>query len=544
MDFFVGVDVGTGSARAALVSSGGKIISTAVHPITTFNPQPGFYEQSSDDIWTAVCHVVKKVVTGSSKERIKGIGFDATCSLVAIDQKGKPVTLSLTGKNNQNIILWMDHRAEKQANFINGLKHEVLKYVGGKVSLEMEIPKLLWIKQNLAITWNEAGMFFDLPDFLTWKATDCESRSLCSLVCKWNLIAGPKGLNHWDTDYLNQIGLSDLQADNWKKIGHEFNAPGHPVGFGLTSRAAQELGLLKGTPVGASIIDAHAGGLGMLGCSASNISPNFSSRLGLICGTSTCHMAVSENEIFVNGIWGPYYGAMVPGFWLNEGGQSATGKLLDHVIDTHPASERVKRKLQSNQHIQEYLQDLLEKIAVERNLKNVAYVTEELHVWPDYHGNRSPLADPTLRGMISGLTLSSDENDLAILYLATMQSLMYGTKHILEALTGSGHKIETLLVCGGLSQNQLFVQSLADATSLTVLRPLERESVLVGSAILGSCAAKFFPSVHEAIRSMGGLASVVKPTAETYSYHCKKYRVFKQMVEHQKLYKAFMSASL
>ena len=82
----------------------------------------------------------------------------------------------LLGDDNQNVIMWMDHRAEEQANYINKLGHKILKYVGGKVSLEMEIPKILWIKQNLPDTWKRVELFFDLPDYLTWKATDCESR--------------------------------------------------------------------------------------------------------------------------------------------------------------------------------------------------------------------------------------------------------------------------------------------------------------------------------------------------------------------------------
>jgi ribulose kinase len=70
----------------------------------------------------------------------------------------------------------MDHRAEEQAQYINKLGHKLLKYVGGKISLEMEIPKLLWLKENLKDAWIETELFFDLPDFLTWKATNSESR--------------------------------------------------------------------------------------------------------------------------------------------------------------------------------------------------------------------------------------------------------------------------------------------------------------------------------------------------------------------------------
>lgn len=70
--------------------------------------------------------------------------------------------------------------------------------------------------------------------------------------------------------------------------------------------------------------------------------------IGLICGTSTCHMAVSRQAKFVPGVWGPYWSAMVPGMWLNEGGQSATGKLIDHVIESHSAYQSVKNKLPNN----------------------------------------------------------------------------------------------------------------------------------------------------------------------------------------------------
>ncbi|XP_046620024.1 FGGY carbohydrate kinase domain-containing protein isoform X3 [Neodiprion virginianus] len=343
--YFVGVDVGTGSARAAIVSSNGKLINMATCPIKTFNPRPNFFEQSSDDIWSAVCNVVKTVTKDVPEEKIKGIGFDATCSLVALDEHGRPVTVSPTGNDEQNVILWMDHRAEAESAFINSTKDEMLRYVGGKISLEMETPKMLWMKKNMPTSWLRAKMLFDLPDFLTWRATRSQSRSLCSLVCKWNYKAGPDGNNGWNAEFFNKIGLSDLSEDNWRKIGTHVKPPGDPVALGLTAEAANELGLSPKTPVGTSIIDAHAGGLGMIGCSVPGVPNNFSSRLSLICGTSTCHMAISDKEITVDGVWGPYYSVMIPRFWLSEGGQSATGKLLDHIINSHPATASIMHQL-------------------------------------------------------------------------------------------------------------------------------------------------------------------------------------------------------
>lgn len=275
---------------------------------------------------------------------VKGIGFDATCSLVVLDKNCNPISVSTSNNNEQNIIMWMDHRAQAEADLINKTGHTILQYVGGKVSLEMEMPKLLWLKKHLPDRWTEFGYFFDLPDFLTWKATGSFNRSLCSLVCKWNYECATDGKQGWNKNFLKEIDLADLIEDNFKKIGNKVLMPGELCG-GLSEEAALILGLIPGLPVATSIIDAHAGGLGMIGAHAKGIDTLKSSRLGLICGTSTCHMAVNENAILVQGIWGPYFSAMVPNMWLNEAGQSASGMLLDYIVSSHPAGiELMKTK--------------------------------------------------------------------------------------------------------------------------------------------------------------------------------------------------------
>ncbi|KAL1491954.1 hypothetical protein ABEB36_012469 [Hypothenemus hampei] len=538
--YFIGVDVGTGSARAALVTETGKILRSHVQTTQTWNIQPNFYEQSSDNIWEAVIKCVKVVIKDVDVKLVKGIGFDATCSLVCIDMNGNPLTVSPSGRNEQNIILWLDHRAMKETELINNLNHTVLQYVGGKIFPEMETPKLLWLKKNLKETWNKSGYFFDLPDFLTWRATDVDSRSSCSLVCKWTYEMNINGVEAWNQSFFEQIGLDDLVDNNWKKIGSVVQYPGAPVGKGLSKRAANELGLLPGTPVGTSMIDAHAGGLGLIGCKAKDIDSDFETRVGLICGTSTCHMAVSKKATFTPGVWGPYKNAMVPGMWLNEGGQSATGKLIDHIIETHPATPEIRKRI-GEKHIIMHLNDIVYSIAIKQGLRNPAYLTKEFHVYPDFHGNRL-LGDPTLKGMISGLTLSSDEESLAILYLATVQALSYGTRQILDRLKESGYKnIKTTLICGGLSKNPIFTEAQANVCNLPVVCPEETESVLLGSAILGAVAANHFESLDRAIQSMGGNGQTVFPNPEVVEFHDKKYKVFLQMYEDQVKYRDIMS---
>ncbi|XP_077680067.1 FGGY carbohydrate kinase domain-containing protein isoform X4 [Eretmochelys imbricata] len=434
----------------------------------------------------------------------------------------------------------MDHRAASQVDRINGTQHSVLSYVGGVMSVEMQPPKLLWMKENLREScWEKAGYFFDLPDFLSWKATGVTARSLCPLVCKWTY-SPDKG---WDDSFWKVIGLEDLVADKYEKIGNQVLSPGASVGNGLTPEAAKDLGLAEGTAVAASLIDAHAGGLGVIGADVKGHNlpcenQPVTSRLAVICGTSSCHMGISDAPIFVPGVWGPYYSAMVPGFWLNEGGQSATGKLIDHVVRGHVAFPELQAKAAASaQNIYTYLNSHLDLI---KKSLPVGFLTVDLHVWPDFHGNRSPLADLTLKGMVVGLTLYQGLDELALIYLATIQAIALGTRHILETMQSAGHHISTLFLCGGLSKNPLFVEMHADITGKPIVLSKEVESVLVGAAILGACASGDFASVQEAMERMGKIGKIVLPNHRDKRFYDKKYEVFLKLVEHQREYKAIM----
>lgn len=138
-------------------------------------------------------------------------------------------------------------------------------------------------------------------------------------------------------------------------------------------------------------------------------------------------MSVTRQPQLTPGVWGPYLGALFADMHLQEAGQSATGLLLDHICQTHPANgELVRLASAAGVHRHVYLNGHLAAMAG-RPTGGVACGVHELtagvHVWPDYHGNRSPLADATLRGSICGLSLADDLDNLAVMYLAFVQSL-------------------------------------------------------------------------------------------------------------------------
>src|SRR5437763_1102898 len=354
---FIGIDVGTSSARAGIFDEKGSLLASARHPITVWHEAGGIGEQSSSEIWGACAAAVRTAMEEAelAPSAVRGVGFDATCSLVVLDPTGGPLTVSGSGDERRNVIVWMDHRAVAEAREVNDTRDDVLRYVGGSISPEMEIPKLLWLKRHLPSTYRSAGHFFDLADYLSFRATGSTARSMCTLACKWNYLAHEQ---RWSGSYFERVGLGDLAADNYAKIGREIVAPGAPLGAGLTKSAARDLGLLEGTPVGASLIDAHAGGVGTIGGPAkSGEAVDVCRRLAYIMGTSACIMATTSAPCFVPGVWGPYYSGMVPDFWLNEGGQSAAGAAIDHLVRSHPAyGEAVAAAHAAGMEIPEFLE--------------------------------------------------------------------------------------------------------------------------------------------------------------------------------------------
>jgi FGGY-family pentulose kinase len=532
----VGVDVGTGSARAGVFDLRGGKLGSAARPIRLWRPRPDYAEQSSDDIWSSVCAAVRDALAQAGAVAVQGIGFDATCSLVALDAHGAPVSVSPGGADAQNVIVWMDHRALEQAERINATGSDVLRYVGGRISPEMQAPKLLWLQEQHSGAWQRAAAFFDLPDFLTWRATGAESRSLCSAVCKWTYL-GHEG--RWDAAFFNSIGLGELAREGFRRIGTTILPMGTPVGAGVDGRAAAELGIPAGTPVGTSAIDAHAGGIGTIGAALGDAPAAFDRRLALICGTSSCHMAVSAEPRFVPGVWGPYFSAMLPGLWLNEGGQSATGSLLDHVVHSHARAAELADAA-AGRSVYEILNDRLAVLAARESFP--AAVTRGLHVLPYFHGNRSPRADATLRGMVSGLSLSDSADDLALLYLATAQGIAYGTRHIIESFNARGYAIDTIIACGGLAKNPVFLREHADATGCVVAVPVEPDAVLLGAAILGAVAAGGFADIPAAMAAMTrALVAIAPAGGATAAFHDAKYAVFRRMYDDQIAYRRLMA---
>jgi len=522
---FIGVDVGTSSARAGVFDEKGSLLATARHPITVWHEAGSVVEQSSSEIWAACGASVRAAMAEAAiaPAAVKGVGFDATCSLVVLDANASPLTVSGSGDQRRNVIVWMDHRAIEETRRINETQDDVLRYVGGSISPEMEIPKLLWLKKHLPSTYGAAGHFFDLADYLSFRATGSTARSMCTLACKWNYLAHER---RWSESYFQRVGLGDLASDNYARIGSEIVAPGTPLGAGLTKSAARDFGLLEGTPVGASLIDAHAGGVGTIGGHGRSNEPvDVCRRLAYIMGTSACIMATTSAPCFVPGVWGPYYSGMVPGFWLNEGGQSAAGAAIDHLVKSHPAhGEAVAAARAAGMEIPEFLERrIVSRVA---NLGEAAWLARDIHILPEFLGNRSPFADPDARAIVAGMDLDIDIGSMERLFVAGLCGLAYGLADVVEAFRSHGVDSDMMVISGGAGRSPLVRQIMADTTGLTVAVPETQEPVLLGAAMLGAVAAKSCGSIGEAMAAMSAIGRLSEPSVpEIADFHRTKRKV-------------------
>ena len=522
---FVGIDVGTGSARAGVFDEAGRLLASVAHDIDQFRYPGDLAEQSSENIWDCVCKSVTAALkrSGIVASDVKGIGFDATCSLVVLDKDEQPLTVSATGENAQNIIVWMDHRAITQADRINATNHRVLDYVGGCISPEMETPKLLWLKEQMPETYHGAGHFFDLTDFLTWRATGDRSRSVCTVTCKWTYLAHEKS---WDKSYFKAIGLEELIDDNFARIGQSIVDAGTPLGSGLSPKAASEFGLQAGTPVGAGLIDAHAGGLGTVGAEGS--SQCAQDRMAYVFGTSACTMSSSKEQAFVPGVWGPYYSAMVPGLWLSEGGQSAAGEAIAQLVRFHPAYDAANSKAaETDQNLLSYLLEQIAEMVDEPS--EAILLAKEKVVVPEFLGNRAPFADPNAKAIISGLDTDITISSLIGLYVAGIAGLGYGLRQILHVQAKNSVKPKLVVISGGAGEHPIVKQLLADAAGIPIAESGSAEPVLLGSAMLGAVASGHKTSVTQAMKEMSSLGHIYTPAARHQQRHTLFFQAFEAL---------------
>jgi D-ribulokinase len=248
-------------------------------------------------------------------------------------------------------------------------------------------------------------------------------------------------------------------------------------------------------------------------------------------------MAVADEARFVDGVWGPYFSALTPGQWLTEGGQSAFGAAIDHLMGAHPGFAEFSRRAGGNA-----FEDLESEILARAgSLSRAAFLAKDLHVLPDFIGNRSPFADAGARGAVIGLDLRADHASLVELYVAALVGLAHGVGQIIGTLEAGGYDFDMLVISGGPGRSKLVRQLIADATQKKVGAPETSEPVLLGSAMLAAVAAGRH-TMASAMSAMSRLSEEVAPqNGEIAAFHSRKRRAFDLLQQTERGIRATMN---
>ena len=333
----------------------------------------------------------------------------------------------------------------------------------------------------------------------------------------------------------------------------------------LCEKAAKELGLNTWTAIGSGVIDAYAGWIGTIGAkvdidesshrapqhvpSAQEGKNEIFSRLAAVAGTSTCHLAMSPDPVFVPGVWGTYRDTIFPGCWMAEGGQSATGQLLKHILENHPAFEETQIITdREGINIFDFLNTRLRKLAIQREAVCVADLAQHLFFYGDLFGNRSPLADSNMTGSIVGLSSDISIDGLAILYYGTLEFIALQTKQIVDTMNESGHQIRSVFMSGSQCQNDILVSLIATACNMPVVVPrYVHAAICHGAAMLGVKAASVdeegkTEDLWDVINRMSQPGKLFYPSKDRHENALlgAKYEVFIDQCLRQRKYRAIV----
>ena len=149
--------------------------------------------------------------------------------------------------------------------------------------------------------------------------------------------------------------------------------------------------------------------------------------------------------------------------------------------------------------------------------------SEGLVVLDYFQGNRSPYTDSMARGVVTGLSLAHGPGHV---FRAILEGICYGTEHIFRTFRSHEYTPTEILVSGGPTKSDLWMQMHADVSNVPITLTKVTEGPVLGSAILAAAGAKLYPSVPAAVRALVTVERTIQPDParhEEYRFYVDKY---------------------
>jgi L-ribulokinase len=540
--YVIGVDYGTDSVRSVIVrASNGEEVVSSVFNYPRWrdglfcNPLKNQFRQHPLDYVEGLEVTLKdclKKAGESVRNNIKAISIDTTgSSPVAVDKTGTPLALTPGFEENPNamFVLWKDHTATKEAMEINShattFDVNYLQFVGGIYSSEWFWAKLLHVLRDDASVRSACYSWVEHCDWIPFLLTGGNNvhqmkRGVCS--------AGHKAL--WAAEFGGLppddffASLDPLLKGFTNRLFKETHTADQSAG-NLSKAWAERLGLSTSVIIGVGAFDAHMGAVG------GQIEPY---HLSKVMGTSTCDMLVAPKTDLhgklVRGICGQVDGSVIPGMIGLEAGQSAFGdtyawykNLLSWPIQTLLSSSSVVDTATAEKLKMEWMDRLIPELTKQAQ---AIVLSEEDEIAVDWlNGRRTPDANQELKGAITGLRLGSEAPHV---FKAWVEATCFGAKAIVNRFNEEGVPVKGLIGLGGVAKKSPYImQVMADVMNMPIRIHKSDQTCALGAAMFAATAAGLFPSVIDAMNSMGhGFDVEYKPNQKVIGLYARRYQKY------------------
>ncbi len=523
--YTLGIDYGTNSVRALVVrcADGAELGSCTVNYPSgaegiLLDPRdhhlarqhPGDYLFGLEQSVRGALAVAKKK-RGFDPRQVIGLGVDTTgSSPIPVDARNRPLALDPKWKKNLHAQcwLWKDHTSHREAAQITALaaqhRPQFIAKCGNTYSSEWFWSKIWHCRTVAPKVFAAAYSWVELCDWIpSVLAGVTDPRQVKRGICA----AGHKALYSadWgglpDKEFLTLLdpALADLR-DRLYAQAYDATEPAGALG----AEWAQKLGLPAGIPIAIGEFDVH---YGAIACGVAE------GTLVKVIGTSTCDCGVVSADKTVPdipGICGIVPGAILPGFYGIEAGQSAVGDIFKWWVEVVCEGDAARHAR------------LTKEIARQKPGASGLLALD----WEN--GNRTILVDPLLTGLIVGCTLHTTQAEI---YRALIEATAFGARAIIERLREYGVRVDRIVCAGGIAEkNPLLMQVYADVTGCTMLVSGSSQACALGSAVSAAVLAGAHPDFATAQRKMTSLKQVsYRPRAAARKTYDQLYALYRQL---------------
>ncbi len=463
--YVIGMDSSTQSVKAIAWTTDGTPCAEGRAPHSISTPHPLKAEQNAEDWWSAAIQALKAVTRQIDPDRIDGIAIsNQRETMVLLDDKGAPLAPAT---------LWLDRRANEMVPVLaRELGGERLHAVSGKpVDVIPCVYRLRHLRQTEPALLDKAAQILSVHDFLVLKLTGKAQASWTS--------GDPFGIfdiekKAWSSEILDHLGIP---LEKLPPVHRPSSLLGH-----VTPQAAGLTGLRAGMPVYAAGGDGHCAALGV-----GAINPGVAY---LNLGTAV-----------VGGLWSPT--AELSRYWRTLTSPSGEGYLLENcqrggayfinwLFDTFAGGRGNA--------------EIFGRLEAQARLLPVG--SGGVTVSSYLVGCMDPHWDVNARAAFIGM---GPETGIGHLYRASMEAITLEFVRSLEQMRMAKVEADRIFVIGGGADNSLWLQMVADASGLPVIRSLSNEASALGAGISAAVGHGWYQDFAMATEAMTRLSAQVDP---------------------------------